>query len=176
MMSSGSRTVTAAVEAYLGVGTNLGDRAANMRAALDGIAEIATVDAVSGIYESAPFGYPDQPDFWNLAVRVRTELQARDLMHALQKIETRVGRTPTFRMGPRIVDIDILLYGDESIDEPGLCVPHPGLLERAFVVVPLLDLDANLSDPMSGARLANQTFSSAVKRIGNADEVLGARA
>jgi 2-amino-4-hydroxy-6-hydroxymethyldihydropteridine diphosphokinase len=169
MTSSGSRIDTAVVEAYLGLGTNLGDRAANLRAALRFIARISELDAISDVYESAPWGHADQPDFWNLAVRIRTSVAAVDLMLQLQSLEKAIGRTPTFRMGPRIIDIDILLYGDAVIDTPRLRVPHPGVRERPFVVLPLLDLEPELR--VNGEPLT--TTGENVVRIGSAAEVLG---
>lgn len=156
MTSSDSRTATAAADhtAALGLGTNLGDRAANLRAALDGLAEIGIIDGESRLYESEPYGFAPQPRFWNMAVRIRTPLAPDRLLRAVKELEIRIGRTPTHRMGPRVIDIDILLYDDERIDEAGLRIPHPGMMDRAFVLAPLLDLDPGLVHPVTGASLA----------------------
>jgi 2-amino-4-hydroxy-6-hydroxymethyldihydropteridine diphosphokinase len=106
------------------------------------------------VYESEPVGYREQPWFWNLVVRVRTALDPSALLAATQAIETRVGRRPTFPQGPRVLDIDILLMNGAAIDGPGLCVPHPRLDQRAFVLRPLLELDPDLVHPVSGRRLS----------------------
>jgi 2-amino-4-hydroxy-6-hydroxymethyldihydropteridine diphosphokinase len=171
MMSSGSRIDTAVVEAYLGLGTNLGDRAANLHAAIRGIARVGRIDGISDVYESAPWGHADQPDFWNLALRVHTALSARELMLELQSLEKEVGRTPTFRMGPRIIDIDILLYGQDVIDDAELRVPHHGILERQFVLMPLLDLEPAMQ--VNGILLSTLVTACGIRRIGTAAEVLG---
>lgn len=139
---------------YLGLGTNLGDREANLRRALDSIREFARLDALSSVYLSEPVGYTDQPDFWNMVVRIETDLDPDALLGALEEIEREVGREPSFRNAPRLLDIDILLYGGEVIDRPGLRVPHPRLLERAFVLLPLVELDEDLTLPGRGIVLS----------------------
>ena len=100
----------------------------------------APVRSRSSVYETAPVGYKEQEDFWNMVVRCETDLPARQLMQELLKIETEMGRVRTFRNAPRIIDIDILIYEDVRIDEPGLQLPHPRMHERAFVTVPLHEL------------------------------------
>jgi 2-amino-4-hydroxy-6-hydroxymethyldihydropteridine diphosphokinase len=128
--------------AALGIGGNLGDRQANLAAAVAAIAAHpdVRVEAVSALYETPPWGKTDQPAFLNAAVRVETRLSARALLDAILDIERRLGRKRGERWGPRTVDIDILLYGDAAIDEPGLRVPHPRLTERAFALAPLADV------------------------------------
>ena len=134
---------------YLALGTNLGDRAANLRAALDALSPQVTLQAQSGIYETPPWGYADQPAFLNMAVRAATVLEPLDLLAHLKKIEENLGRTPTFRNGPRLIDIDILFYDMLVFNSPGLVIPHPRIQERAFVVVPLADIAPDFVHPVS---------------------------
>jgi len=135
---------------YLGLGTNLGDRESNLREALRRLAELVRIEAVSSVYESEPVGFRAQPDFWNLVVRVHTELGPRALLVAIQEIERAMGRRPSFRNAPRVIDIDILLYDDVQLDLPELTIPHPRMLERAFVLVPLAELASGLAHPRTG--------------------------
>jgi 2-amino-4-hydroxy-6-hydroxymethyldihydropteridine diphosphokinase len=128
--------------AVLGLGGNIGDTRQLLAAAVEALAahlEIA-VQAVSALYETPPWGKTDQPPFLNAAVRIETTLAPRGLLDAILEIERRLGRERLQRWGPRTVDIDILLYGEEPIDEPGLHVPHPHLHERAFALAPLVDV------------------------------------
>jgi 2-amino-4-hydroxy-6-hydroxymethyldihydropteridine diphosphokinase len=133
--------------AYIGVGANLGDREATIRAAL---AALPGVVAVSELRETEPVGLVDQPQFLNGAVALETELSARELLETLLGIERDLGRERRERWGPRTIDLDLLLYGDETIDEAGLTVPHPRLHERRFALEPLLDLDPELAIPGRG--------------------------
>ena len=133
--------------AYVGVGANLGDREATIRAALDALPGVV---GVSELRETEPVGVVDQPPFLNGAVVLETELSARELLETLLAIERDLGRERRERWGPRTIDLDLLLYGDETIDEPGLTVPHPRLHERRFVLEPLLDLDPELEIPGRG--------------------------
>ncbi len=139
--------------AYVGLGANLGDRAAMLRAALEQLAaepEISLV-AVSGFRETDPVGITDQPRFLNAAACVETELPARELLDRLLAVEGRLGRTRAGpRFGPRTIDLDLLLYGDEEIVETGLHVPHPRLHERLFALEPLAELDPELVVPGRG--------------------------
>jgi 2-amino-4-hydroxy-6-hydroxymethyldihydropteridine diphosphokinase len=129
------------VRAYLGLGSNLGDRSENLRRAVallgarDGVAVVRT----SSVYETAPVG-PSQPDFLNAVAEVDTTLSPRDLLEACLGVEEEMGRVRRERWGPRVIDVDLLLYGDERVDEPDLVVPHPRMHERAFVLVPLAEL------------------------------------
>ena len=132
--------------AYLGLGSNVGDRRVNLaQARLRLTAAGVVVTRASAIAEPDPFGVPDQPRFLNQVLEVEWTGTARELLAAAKKVEVEIGRTPTFRWGPREIDVDILLFGDASIDEPGLQVPHPGLWEREFVTVPLLELRPDLA-------------------------------
>jgi 2-amino-4-hydroxy-6-hydroxymethyldihydropteridine diphosphokinase len=139
--------------AYVGLGSNLGDRAHTLRRALellDAEAGIAVV-AVSSFRETDPVGYVHQPPFLNAAVVVETELRPRDLLHRLLAVERTLGRVRQGpRFGPRTIDLDLLLYGEESLDEPGLTVPHPRLHERRFALEPLAELDGALVVPGRG--------------------------
>ena len=134
---------------YIGLGGNLGDPIATLREALAQIALLPGVelDAVSSPYESAPVGLEDQPPFVNAAARVLTGVPLHDLLDGLLGVERRLGRVRTVRYGPRTCDLDILLAGDEIVDEPGLVVPHPRLAERRFALAPLLELDPALALP-----------------------------
>lgn len=136
------------VTAYLGLGTNLGDRLQNLTQALEEIERWGvSVEEVSPIFETEPQGMKNQPWFLNMAVRVRTCLSPRKLLTTLQAIEAEMGRKRSVRWGPRLIDIDILLYEKEVISEPDLEIPHPRLTERAFVLYPLLEIDKDLCLP-----------------------------
>lgn len=134
--------------AYLGIGSNLGDRLAHLQGAVDelGGVEGLRVVAVSPVYETVPVGGPPQPGFLNAVVAVDTDLTARALLELAHRIEAAAERVRTVRWGPRTLDVDVLLVGDERINEPDLEVPHPRMTERAFVVVPLADLAPEWAD------------------------------
>lgn len=133
--------------AYVGIGANLGDREATIRAAL---AELPGVVAVSALRETDPVGVAQQPPFLNGAAALETELAPRELLDVLLAVEQKLGRERRERWGPRTIDLDLLLFGRKTIDEPGLTVPHPRLHERRFALEPLLDLDPELSIPGRG--------------------------
>jgi len=134
------------VRAFLGLGSNLGDREANLRRAVEllGAAGRITVVRTSSLYETDPVG-PPQPDYLNAVAEVTTTRTARKLLDAALEVERQLGRVRDERWGPRTVDVDLLLYGDERIDEPGLTVPHPRMHERPFVQVPLRELEGQLA-------------------------------
>jgi 2-amino-4-hydroxy-6-hydroxymethyldihydropteridine diphosphokinase len=141
------------IRAYVGLGANLGDRGAMLRAALEQLEGEPGVrlTAVSAFRETEPVGIVDQPRFLNAAAAVDTELPPRELLDRLLVIESRLGRTRDgLRFGPRTIDLDLLLYGDEEIAEPGLRVPHPRLHERLFALEPLVELDPGLAAPGLG--------------------------
>ena len=143
--------------AYVGLGANLGDREGTIRRALERIAAdpAIRVAAVSSLRETAPVGYVDQPPFLNGACALETDLPPRDLLERLLGVERELGRVRDGpRFGPRTIDLALLLYGGESVDEPGLCVPHPRLAERAFALEPLHELDPDLVLP-DGRRVAD---------------------
>jgi 2-amino-4-hydroxy-6-hydroxymethyldihydropteridine diphosphokinase len=133
--------------AYVGLGSNLGDREATLQAA---IAALPGVVAVSELLETDPVGVIDQPAFLNGAVALETDLSARELLERLLAVERELGRERRERWGPRRIDLDLLLYGSETIDEPGLTVPHPRLHERRFALEPLAELDSELLVPGRG--------------------------
>jgi len=140
--------------AYVALGSNLGDREGTLRAAVDALAATTGIEvvALSRLLDTAPVGNVDQPRFLNGAVALETELSARELLDVLLAIEQRFGReregVPP--QGPRTLDLDLLVYGDAEIDEPGLRVPHPRLHERAFVLKPLAEIAPALEVPGKG--------------------------
>jgi dihydropteroate synthase len=134
---------------YLGLGANLGDRATNLAVAIHSLAEHPRVRVIrrSGLYETAPVGVTDQPDFLNAVLEAETTLPPRGLLALVKRIEAVLGRRPGPRWGPRELDVDILLYGDERVDDPDLTVPHRELWDRAFVLAPLAELRPDLVGP-----------------------------
>jgi 2-amino-4-hydroxy-6-hydroxymethyldihydropteridine diphosphokinase len=136
--------VTASRRAYFGIGSNLGERLSYLQLAVDqlAVADGVTIVDVSPVYETAPVGGPEQADFLNAVVAVDTALTAHELLGLAQRIEAAAERVRTVRWGPRTLDVDVLLIGDEQVADADLVVPHPRMTERAFVVVPLADLDA----------------------------------
>jgi 2-amino-4-hydroxy-6-hydroxymethyldihydropteridine diphosphokinase len=138
----------------LALGTNLGERLSNLRAALEAFAPEIHVLAESAVYETEPWGYADQPAFLNMVVRAQTELTPPELLDRLKNLEATLGRTPTFRNGPRLIDLDILFYDDLLLDTPSLVIPHPRLHERAFVLVPLAEVAPTLMHPRLGQSVA----------------------
>jgi 2-amino-4-hydroxy-6-hydroxymethyldihydropteridine diphosphokinase len=139
--------------AFVGLGANLGDREAMLRRAIDLLAAEPGVElrGVSTFRETEPVGYLDQPRFVNAAVELETDLSPQDLLTRLLEVERRLGRVRGGpRFGPRTIDLDLLLYGAETIDAPGLAVPHPRLHERRFALEPLAELDPDLELPGRG--------------------------
>jgi 2-amino-4-hydroxy-6-hydroxymethyldihydropteridine diphosphokinase len=139
--------------AYIGLGANLGDRRQAIARALELIAGDPDLElvAVSTVRETDPVGYADQPRFLNAAAALETELEPRELLERLLAMERSLGRTRTGpRYGPRTIDLDLLLYGERVVDEPGLRVPHPRLAERRFALEPLAELDPALAVPGAG--------------------------
>ncbi len=138
--------------AFVGVGANLGDPAAQVRAAIAALAALpgTRLVAASSLYRTSPVGYADQPDFVNAAALLETTLAPRALLAALQAIEARSGRTRSFQDAPRVLDLDLLLYGGEVIDEPDLAVPHPRLHDRAFALAPVVEIDPAVVIPGRG--------------------------
>jgi 2-amino-4-hydroxy-6-hydroxymethyldihydropteridine diphosphokinase len=138
----------------VGLGANLGDRLATMRAASREIARLARLERASRVYATAPVGGPPQPEFLNAAVLALWEHPPQALLDALIALEVRLGRVRADRWGPRTIDLDILWIDGVVIDTEPLVVPHPRLRERAFAIVPLLELVPDARDPRSGARYA----------------------
>jgi 2-amino-4-hydroxy-6-hydroxymethyldihydropteridine diphosphokinase len=136
--------------AYLGLGSNVGQRVRNLRVGLRSLMPGAQVTALSPLYETAPIGVTDQPPFLNAVCSVTTALAPQPLLDRLKRIEQELGRTEGPRWGPRPLDLDILLYDDDRIELPDLQIPHPRLTERAFVLRPLFELDPDLVIPGDG--------------------------
>ena len=162
-----------ATTAYIGIGANLGDPLGQVNTAIAALATLAETSllATSSAYRSAAIGAlgaDSQPDYVNAVACIRILLDPRALLEWLLEIESRHGRFRSFTNAPRTLDLDLLLFGDRRIDEPGLCVPHPRMHLRRFVLDPLLEIDSNLSIPGLGpvARLATATLDQAVERLG----------
>ena len=156
-----------AERAYLGIGSNLGDRLATLQSAVDGLgaADGITVVGVSAVYETAPVGGPEQGDFLNAVIAVDTVLSARGLLGVAQRLEQAARRVRTERWGPRTLDVDVLLVGTTELHEPDLEVPHPRMWERDFVMVPLADLDPTLArDASPGLAPARESAREGVRR------------
>jgi len=136
--------------AYVGLGSNLGDRRANLRAALRLLSRHGRVSiaAVSGFYETEPVGGPPQPDFLNAVAALETNLTPPALLRVLQGVESRLGRRRTVRWGPRSIDLDLLLYEERVVEAPGLSVPHPRMHERLFVLEPLCEIAPGAIHPV----------------------------
>ena len=148
--------MTLPVTAYIGLGSNLGDREQTIRQAVEALraCEGITVCAVSRLRETAPVGGSPQPDYINAVVKVRTSLSAEKLLERLQEIEDHFGRRRAVRWGPRALDMDLLLYGEVVIDGPDLQVPHPRMHERRFVLEPLCDIAPTVRHPLLGKTAA----------------------
>jgi 2-amino-4-hydroxy-6-hydroxymethyldihydropteridine diphosphokinase len=150
--------------AAIALGSNLasnldsatGDRAANLRTAIEHLGAFGTLVAVSSFYDTAPVGYLDQPRFLNAAALLATTLPPLELLDRLLDIERSMGRdrSATVPKGPRVIDLDLLLYGEEVIETTTLTLPHPALRERRFVLEPLAEIAPNMFDPVTGLRIA----------------------
>ena len=136
--------------AYIGLGSNLGDRLATLRAAVQRIAALGRIIDISGLYETEPIGYLEQPPFLNAVVALETELAPHELLCALLGIERDLGRERSFPNAPRTLDLDLLLVDDVTLETAALTLPHPRLRERAFVLVPLAELAPDMVPPGSG--------------------------
>ncbi len=155
--------------AYLGLGANLGDREAALAAALRGLHRPPDMEVLrcSSLYETAPVGVTDQPPFLNAVAEVRTLLSPSALLARVLALETELGRRRTIRWGPRVIDIDILLFADGAYDGPGLTIPHPRLAERAFALAPLTELAPLARFP--GGETAQKKWSQLAKSGNNLD-------
>jgi 2-amino-4-hydroxy-6-hydroxymethyldihydropteridine diphosphokinase len=159
-MWCGWRTGTAESErgtaAYLGLGSNVGDRREHLARALRGLARIGDLDGVSSVYSTEPVGFLEQRWFWNLVVRLRTRLDPRAILAETRALEYAIGRRPAPRHRPRIIDIDLLLHGEAVLHDGDLDVPHAAMMERAFVLRPLVELAPDLVHPETGERIADR--------------------
>jgi len=135
---------------YLALGTNLGDRLANLKQAARALPPLVRVVLASPVYETPPWGYLEQPAFLNQVIQAETDLDPHTLLTYLKQTEISMGRRTTFRNGPRVIDLDILFYDDAILNSPELTIPHPSIPERAFVLVPLADINPGLKHPSLG--------------------------
>jgi 2-amino-4-hydroxy-6-hydroxymethyldihydropteridine diphosphokinase len=133
---------------YLALGSNMGNRLANLKNAIGNLPPQMNVRRKSTVYETPPWGFKDQPAFLNQVVMAETYLDAESLLGHLKRLETALGREPGFPNGPRLIDMDILFYDDLVMDSPPLVIPHPRLHQRAFVLVPLNDIAPDLVHPV----------------------------
>jgi 2-amino-4-hydroxy-6-hydroxymethyldihydropteridine diphosphokinase len=135
------------ITVYLSLGSNLADRKSNLEAVRSALPPEVVIRESSSLYETKPWGYFYQPNFLNQILLAETQLSARELLAYLKGLEDKIGREPSFRFGPRLVDIDIIFYGDQIIQESDLEIPHPRFKERAFVLVPLVEISPDLIAP-----------------------------
>ena len=133
---------------YIALGSNLGNRLSNLKTAISNLTPQLDVKKKSPVYETPPWGYAEQPPFLNQVLMAETYLEPEDLLGHFKRLETVLGREPTFENGPRLIDMDILFYDDMVIDSPPLVIPHPRLHQRAFVLVPLNDIAPDLMHPV----------------------------
>jgi 2-amino-4-hydroxy-6-hydroxymethyldihydropteridine diphosphokinase len=133
---------------YLALGTNIGERADNLKEAISSLSPQMEVKAKSHVYETPPWGYEDQPKFFNQVVKAQTYLEPVQLLKHLKRLEIALGRTPSFQNGPRLIDIDVLFFDDVIVNTPTLTLPHPRLHERGFVLLPLMDVAPDLVHPV----------------------------
>ena len=152
---------------YLALGSNLGNRLAFLQTAINHLSQNIILLKASSIYESVPWGYKDQDDFLNMVVSAETDLSPIQLLNMIKKIENDVGRHPTFKNGPREIDIDILMYDQELINQNNLTIPHPGIAERAFVIKPLAEINPDEKEAQSG-----KSFSALLTKVDSSQIIL----
>jgi 2-amino-4-hydroxy-6-hydroxymethyldihydropteridine diphosphokinase len=144
------QTVSVGETAYLSLGSNLGDRAANLREAIAQMECAGQLLAISAMYETQPVDVPDQPWFLNCVAAIETDKTPGELLQLALQVEARMGRLRLRDKGPRKIDIDILLFGDRVVDEPGLKIPHPAMQQRRFVLEPLVEIAPEVRHPVIG--------------------------
>ena len=137
------------IRVFLGIGTNLGDRERNLQDALAILSQKMVILKESSIYQTAPWGYLDQPAFLNQVIEAQTDLSPLNLLGFLKDTEKALGRQANFRYGPRLIDLDILFYGNRIIQTPRLQIPHPRIAQRAFVLVPLAEIAPDFVHPQN---------------------------
>ena len=150
---------------YLALGTNLGDRLANLKQAIASLTPQMEVKAKSQVYETPPWGFEDQPKYLNQVIKVNTYLEPEPLLKHLKRLEVALGRQESFPNGPRLIDIDILFYDDLVVNKPLLVIPHPRMQERGFVLLPLMDIAPNLIHPVSRKSVREMAALSDVREI-----------
>lgn len=136
------------VKVYLGLGSNLGDRMGNLASAVERLSQKVNIKKVSSVYETEPVYYKEQPLYLNAVLSALTELEPFELLRFAKSIESDLGRQPSFRNAPRLIDIDILFYGDRVVQTEELAIPHSSIAERAFVLVPLAEIAPRLVHPV----------------------------
>jgi 2-amino-4-hydroxy-6-hydroxymethyldihydropteridine diphosphokinase len=154
---------------YLALGSNLGDRFANLKQAIDSLTPQLEVTAKSSVYETPPWGFEDQPKFLNQVVKAKTYLDPEPLLKHLKRLEVALGRQASFPNGPRLIDMDILFYDDLILNTSSLVIPHPRLQERGFVLLPLMELSPDLVHPLikkSIREMAAQCDVGGIKKFG----------
>ena len=149
---------------FIALGTNMGDRETNLEKAVSCLSDMMTVTDRSRLYQSAPMYVTDQAAFLNMAVRGQTDLPPQELLSSLKRLEREIGRRPTFPNGPRVIDLDILYYGDLLLDLEDLAIPHPRIRERSFVLQPLNDMAPCWHDIRTG-----KTVAAMVEELGSDD-------
>lgn len=158
------------MDVYLGLGSNMGDRRANLSGAITALSERVDVVKISSVYETEPVGYEEQPLFLNAVCLVRTDIGPLQLLSLVKGIESDMGRETSFPNGPRVIDIDIIMYGDLVVVDPELTIPHPRMAERAFVLMPLVEIAPDLVHPFIGESVGELLLRvdgrDGVKRIG----------
>jgi 2-amino-4-hydroxy-6-hydroxymethyldihydropteridine diphosphokinase len=157
-------------DVYLGLGANLGERRATLHAARDRLAPAVTVVRCSSLYETPPWGVADQPSFLNAVCHGQTALSAFELLACLKDLEADLGRTATTRWGPRLIDLDILLFDDLLLDTPTLTIPHLHLHERAFALIPLSEIAPDLRHPRLGVSIAALASTVSTEGLQRLDE------
>lgn len=149
---------------FLSMGSNLGDRLTNLQDAIRSLPPNIQLLSQSQIYETEPWGYTEQPAFLNLVIKANTELSPKNVLTFIKDIEVALGRKATFRYGPRLIDLDILLYDDLVLNSPGLTIPHPRLCDRGFVLIPLSEIAPDFTHP--GNRKTIQQLLSTIDTTG----------
>ena len=150
---------------YLALGTNLGDRLANLKQAISSLTPQMEVKAKSQVYETPPWGFEDQPKFLNQVIKANTYLEAEPLLKHLKRLEVALGRQESFPNGPRLIDMDILFYDDLVVNKPSLVIPHPRLHERGFVLLPLMEIAPNLIHPVNKKSVREMADACDVREI-----------
>jgi 2-amino-4-hydroxy-6-hydroxymethyldihydropteridine diphosphokinase len=144
---------------YLALGSNLGDRLENLKQAIAALSPQMDVKAKSHVYETPPWGYEDQPRFFNQVLKTQTYLQPEQLLKHIKRLEVTLGRKATFRNGPRVIDIDILMYDDLVLKTSILTLPHPRMHERGFVLLPMMDIAPDVVHPLTGKSVREMLVS-----------------